>query len=192
MEHRFLVTYRNTVLQEAEKTWPILNRPTFKEIMYFFRKCKDKQFFFFLCTQHFDGRCVCNRTVQQCGNPSLTTFVGYDKLLFQGRNGEMIQGKQEWLEKETCPNATLSAINPTRNRVKSDQALVTVWAMGRTPWRGFWKEEAEDNVVIIPLIKSWTRTTDQSARPHISGDFNTQSVRSNEQSTQSLLSYWAD
>ena len=57
-------------------------------------ECQIRQFFF-LCTRHFDISCVCNGTVQQCGNPSLTTFVGYDKLLFEARNGELIQGKPE-------------------------------------------------------------------------------------------------
>jgi hypothetical protein len=39
-------------------------------------------------------------------------------------------------------------------------------------------------MVIILLIKSWTRTTDQSARRHISGDFSIQLVRSPEQNTK--------
>lgn len=34
------------------------------------------------CTQHFDRTCVCNSSVQYCGNLSLTNFVGCGKLPF--------------------------------------------------------------------------------------------------------------
>jgi len=72
---------RHTVLQERERTWPILNRPALNNLM-FSRKYKDKEFF---VDHHFDRRCVCNRKVKGRGNLSLTNCVGYDKLLFNGR-----------------------------------------------------------------------------------------------------------
>jgi hypothetical protein len=44
MKQQFVVTHRYTILQETEKPWPILNRPTFNHEM-FLRKYKEKQFF---------------------------------------------------------------------------------------------------------------------------------------------------
>jgi hypothetical protein len=61
MKQQFVVTHRHTILQEAEKTWQILNRPTLKHVM-FLRKYKAKDLFF-LWTQRFDRRYVCNPTV---------------------------------------------------------------------------------------------------------------------------------
>jgi hypothetical protein len=49
-----------TILQETGETWQLINRPTLIHVM-FLRKSKEKQFF--LWTQHFDRRCVCNPTV---------------------------------------------------------------------------------------------------------------------------------
>ena len=45
MKQQFAVTQRYAVLEETEKTWQILNKPTFKHVV-FFRKYKQKQFFF--------------------------------------------------------------------------------------------------------------------------------------------------
>jgi len=45
MKQQFVVTHRHAVLQKTEETWPILNRPTFKHVM-FLRKCKDEHFSF--------------------------------------------------------------------------------------------------------------------------------------------------
>jgi hypothetical protein len=58
-KERSVVTHRYTILQETEKTWPILNRPTIKHVM-FLRKYKDKHF---LWIHHFDRRCVCHPAV---------------------------------------------------------------------------------------------------------------------------------
>jgi hypothetical protein len=44
MKQQFVVTHRDTILEETEKTWPILRRRIFKHVM-FLRKYKDKQFF---------------------------------------------------------------------------------------------------------------------------------------------------
>jgi hypothetical protein len=60
MKQQSVTPRRDTVLQEAEKTGPTLNRPALKHVM-FLRKHEDKHFF--LWTQHFDRRCVCSRTV---------------------------------------------------------------------------------------------------------------------------------
>ena len=42
---QFVVTHRYIVLQETGKTWQIIDRPTFKHIV-FLRKYKRKQFFY--------------------------------------------------------------------------------------------------------------------------------------------------
>jgi hypothetical protein len=62
MKQQFVVTHRYTILQETQKTWTILNRPTLKRVV-FIRTYKDKNFC--LWTQHFDRRCVCNYLVMQ-------------------------------------------------------------------------------------------------------------------------------
>jgi len=59
MKQQFVVTHRETVLQETEETKTTLNRRTIKHVMVL-RKYKDRQFV--LWTQHFD-RCVCNPAV---------------------------------------------------------------------------------------------------------------------------------
>jgi hypothetical protein len=43
MKQQFVVTHQHKILETA-KTWPILNRPTIKHVM-FLLKYKDKQFF---------------------------------------------------------------------------------------------------------------------------------------------------
>lgn len=60
MKEQSVIPRRDTVMQEAEKTGQTLNRPVLKDGM-FLRKYGDKQFF--LWAQHFDRRCVCDRTV---------------------------------------------------------------------------------------------------------------------------------
>jgi hypothetical protein len=60
MKQQFAVTHPYTVLQETERNWQILNRPTFNYVM-FFTKIKEKQCF--LWRQYFDRRCLCNPTV---------------------------------------------------------------------------------------------------------------------------------
>ena len=42
MKQQFVVTHQYTIFQETEKTWPILNKPTLKHVM-FLQKCKDQQ-----------------------------------------------------------------------------------------------------------------------------------------------------
>ena len=44
MKQQFVVTHRYTVLQETEKTWPILSRSSLKHVV-FLRKYKEKHFF---------------------------------------------------------------------------------------------------------------------------------------------------
>jgi hypothetical protein len=67
------VTHRYTIVEQTEKTRPILNRPTLKHVM-FLGKCKDKHFF--LWAQHFGTTGVFITEL------SLTNCVGYDKLPF--------------------------------------------------------------------------------------------------------------
>jgi hypothetical protein len=38
MKDQFVVTQRHAVLQEAQKAWQILNRQTFKHVMFFFKE----------------------------------------------------------------------------------------------------------------------------------------------------------
>jgi len=40
---QFVTAHRFTVLQETQKTWPIISKPTCKHVMFLW-KCKDKQF----------------------------------------------------------------------------------------------------------------------------------------------------
>jgi hypothetical protein len=44
MKQQFVITHGDTILQETEKTWSILKRPTMKHVM-FLKKYKDRQFF---------------------------------------------------------------------------------------------------------------------------------------------------
>jgi hypothetical protein len=63
MKQLLVLTHRYTVLQETEKTLPIINRPT-REHVTFLRKYKDK---FFLCVCGYktttENVCFCNPAV---------------------------------------------------------------------------------------------------------------------------------
>ena len=57
MKQQFVVTHTYTVLRETGRVWQIVNRLTLKRVM-FLGKYKEKHFF--LWTQYFERRCVCN------------------------------------------------------------------------------------------------------------------------------------
>jgi len=59
MKQQFVIIHQYTILQETEKTWQTLNRPTLKHVM-FSQNLGGSNF---LSTQHFDRRCVFNPSV---------------------------------------------------------------------------------------------------------------------------------
>jgi len=73
-------TIRNTGERE---TRPILRRPTVKHVT-LVGKFRCKQLLLWT-PPHFEKMCVCNPAVQQCGNLSLTKYVGYGELPFRER-----------------------------------------------------------------------------------------------------------
>ena len=79
MQQLLVITHQHTILQEAERTGHILNRPTLKHVM-FLGKYKQKQF---LCEYRILTKGVfVTQLSTNIGNICLTNCVGYDKLLF--------------------------------------------------------------------------------------------------------------
>ena len=76
MKQQFIVTNRHTVLQNTEEIWLILNRPTFKHVI-FFREMHGQAFFFH---RHniLTAVVFVTQLSNNAGNLSLTICVGYD------------------------------------------------------------------------------------------------------------------
>jgi len=80
MKQQFFITHRYTILQQTEKTWPILNMPAFKHVT--FRKHQDKQFY---CGHDIMTEGVFVTQLPSDPGICLTNCVSYDKLMFHWR-----------------------------------------------------------------------------------------------------------